>query len=406
MDSNAPTISLPQARKIRETSSFGSFSILPPEIRLMVWEYLIPMEDCNNQYRRNWKAYSWSYYISRLQPERAASLAILRASRQFYGEISPMLYKNRTLTIDIDPAKPWWVAKYLPANTGHFRHVDFSRFKRVGIEISPPNPDDPGQLLSIRHLLLDLICCLVGRNEVLDAEIKGSRSEFNHQALLNTSSQKKRSKCLQEINIAFVQHEHGSWYQGDVPQESCNGICASDLEVLLTIFRYVRARTAKFFLPAKVQDDEDLRDCIADVENIMMLDCAFGEHDHDAWTIAEETGRLLDLDEELDCLQGSTAALLRRERFMFWEVYSLETERLIEWPQFTKTERLIWSDALESRSDDYIAWHLSSEKPDSKDSDDGHICWSTWSSQFPAGIPPKYSREWTQQIVLFASYFA
>lgn len=66
------------------------------------------------------------------------------------------------------------------------------------------------------------------------------------------------------------------------------------------MFRFVRACTAKVFLPASLQANDDLSDFIEEVENTIMLDCVFGEHEYDARTTVEEGYISLTLNEELD----------------------------------------------------------------------------------------------------------
>lgn len=134
---------------MRIMNTLGYLAVLPPEIRLIVYQHSMPREHCPAQTRPNWNPHSWDK--PSLQPEMRFSLAILRAIRQIYQEISHMLY-NRSLKIEIDPPNTRWVTKYLTANAWHFRHVDFARFRRVEIEISTPDRRDPGQLLLTRWI--------------------------------------------------------------------------------------------------------------------------------------------------------------------------------------------------------------------------------------------------------------
>ena len=118
----------------------------------------------------------------------------------------------------------------------------------------------------------------VGRNEVLDARFEGYQS-FAHQALLIASSFENNSKCMAEIDLVVAQPGRASSHHGDLSQKSCNGFLANNLETLLDMFRFVRARNAKVFLPASLQTNDDLSECVEEVENTstMMLDCVFGE---------------------------------------------------------------------------------------------------------------------------------
>lgn len=375
---------------ISAIDSLGNLSVLPPEVRIIVWEHFLPRNSCMDQERENWKP-----YICPDQPEKRSSLAILRASRLIYEEISHMLY-NRCLTLQIDPHNTRWVTKHFTANAWHFRHVDFARFKRVEIEIFAPDRRDPGQLLLTRQLIFDLLCCLSGHNQVLDAKFEGYRS-FAHQALLNAPSSENNLKRLTELDIVVVQDGEASWNHENLTQKSSDVVLVSDLEVLLDMFRFVRAHSSKVFLPAKLQASDDLRICIEEVEITMMLGCAFGAHEYDARTKVEEGYRSLSLDEELDTLLGPSAARLRRDRFQFWMMYEPKIKSLMNWSQFTNSTRLIWSYALRIRYHAYESWNPSSEKLRYDDD----ICLDSWHRKYPYGIPPTGSDEWEEHMICF-----
>lgn len=94
---------------------------------------------------------------------------------------------------------------------------------------------------------MDLLCWLVGHNEVLDAKFEGFQS-FAHEGLLNAPSSEHNFKLLTEIDIV-VQHGEASWNHGNLTLMSCDEALASDLEVFLDMFRFVRAHTANGFYP-------------------------------------------------------------------------------------------------------------------------------------------------------------
>lgn len=50
------------------------------------------------------------------------------------------------------------------------------------------------------------------------------------------------------------------------------------------MFRFVRARTAKGFLPASLQTNDDLSDCVEEVENTntTVLDCVLGDRQNNS----------------------------------------------------------------------------------------------------------------------------
>lgn len=118
----------------------------------------------------------------------------------------------------------------------------------------------------------------------------------------------------------MVPDGEASWNHGNLTLMACDEALASDPEVFLDTFCLVRAHTAKGFLPAKLQTNDNLSDYIEEVENTMMLDCVFGAREYDARTKFEEGYMSLTLDGEIDPLLGPTAARLRRDRFQFWKM--------------------------------------------------------------------------------------
>ncbi|KAI9934529.1 hypothetical protein AWENTII_005974 [Aspergillus wentii] len=140
---------------LQSSSALGVFAKLPPEIRLNIWEHL--WDDLFPFGVRNFKLPK--LYIGR------TTLAILRASRQLYEEISHHLYANLTLEIHISPryfAKDWalFICKNPHAvwriesekEAVWYGFLDFPYYKaKIEIVLHAPSPDDPAQVHLVWH---------------------------------------------------------------------------------------------------------------------------------------------------------------------------------------------------------------------------------------------------------------
>ncbi|KAI4200131.1 MAG: hypothetical protein LQ350_004170 [Teloschistes chrysophthalmus] len=133
---------------IQKTGGLGALHKLPPELRQMVWQYLVlpasPTDAELNQRRHQPCNLS-------AQPPTAAygTLSILRASRQICDELYPELYRKRSLAISLNTADIRTPLSGMPLlfeimfsdvpSLRSLQHADLSRFEHIKLYIVLPN---------------------------------------------------------------------------------------------------------------------------------------------------------------------------------------------------------------------------------------------------------------------------
>lgn len=129
-----------------QRTELGAFAKLPPELRLCIWDWLLPYADTR-------------YYPEYEFPRRNTSPAILRTSKRLHDEISHHLYSNLTISFTIDPLDSSWTCCRLPKFSlrftlgcmGRASYLGLDKFPfhrvHVRVDILPPNPASPGQLI-------------------------------------------------------------------------------------------------------------------------------------------------------------------------------------------------------------------------------------------------------------------
>ncbi|KAJ5129440.1 uncharacterized protein N7515_005479 [Penicillium bovifimosum] len=137
--------------------SLGLFFHLPPEVRLIIWEYLF--STIHTKLFNNGKP-------------NANPLSILSASRYLYTEVSSHLYNNCTENILMKPAydADEWMRIELEATNMHVdiilkdkaaadRHFQTFPHHRANVivHLKPPNKDDPGQLVLLWRKSLEMV---------------------------------------------------------------------------------------------------------------------------------------------------------------------------------------------------------------------------------------------------------
>lgn len=139
---------------------FGSLSILPPEVRLVVWSYFLP---CASGGPRSELGIS--------------SLGILRANHAVYNEVSAHIYDALALEIHVQPeydGDHWllistssgasWALKNLDdALKQGFGNLPYHKLKELRVLIEAPKANDPGQLISLWKKCLDAAHLFEGR---------------------------------------------------------------------------------------------------------------------------------------------------------------------------------------------------------------------------------------------------
>ncbi|KAJ1715504.1 hypothetical protein NYO67_2339 [Aspergillus flavus] len=142
-------------------AGLGNFAILPPELRLCIWDWLFPR-----------------HIIGPLKgppifKRRRTRLAILRTSKELYAEISHHLYSRISVSIRLNPQKRQWLSFRIPElrlswqieekEDAIQRGYDTFPFHKVPIYIGihPPNPASPGDLFRLWQNVRSLINILV-----------------------------------------------------------------------------------------------------------------------------------------------------------------------------------------------------------------------------------------------------
>ncbi|KAL8991715.1 MAG: hypothetical protein Q9169_007717 [Polycauliona sp. 2 TL-2023] len=148
-----------------QTPGLGTLSSLPPEIREQIWK--LRFQDTSVRLSTDKDAQHRSFTGYPLHPrtlvkktkENLQGMAILRTSRQLYGEVSEVFYRHWILTVCIDGTRI-----RLPKQNKLHIHLDglcvsrdftftnFSRFKTIAldVELSGYIPGDPWRVNDIK----------------------------------------------------------------------------------------------------------------------------------------------------------------------------------------------------------------------------------------------------------------
>lgn len=379
-DGFAPTTSELPMSKARFASGIGTLSTLPPEIRCLVWDYLMPEHRTKRQ--KDEPVYLDHRYSCHSELERPLErLSILRASQQLRDEVSVELYSRRILRLCIDPKQQGWTVKDLPeASPRDFHDTNYANFKAIQIEVHPPDDKDPGQLLRARKNIIDLVATLANSPE------------------------------LQRIEIVLFDKDLATWYDHDITQCSISWfdeIEKTDLEQLLGPFRYLRkVRHAKVNLPPYANQGLRHIRFAEEVERRMMSTVAFGTKDTNMDVTERTTNIRLDL--ALDYMWGSTAAMLRRDRFDNWYEYTRELLKLNhgENNNLSRQEEMMVDANLWARYKDYCSWNPYCDRmiqPKGYELHDMEYfdLESQWRRHYPEGIPPRRCHQWERQMRMY-----
>lgn len=290
----------------------------------------------------SWEVGSWSYGIDLTLGSYDIStfsdtLGILRTNHAVYEEFSADLYR-RTLCFSIHPDKERWTIKSTKANPEHLLHTDFSKFRKIRIEIYAARNNDPGQMLVLRQQVIDLIGALEGIKAILELPWRRYQNyqTFCTLAFLGTHHLKLDPEHMDtpefsNIELVFLDHGSSSWFRGHIPQNTLKNIDHFDIEGILDLFQYLRkARCANVILPSQANGHYFLNQCAAKAEASMQTFEEFGIHEQD-WDTEKAQFRLhVILDMVLDPLPGRTAGKLRLTRFQNWALYEASIRRSIE----------------------------------------------------------------------------
>ncbi|KAN0122738.1 hypothetical protein V8E51_001064 [Hyaloscypha variabilis] len=305
-------------------NNLGKFAMLPFELRSQIWAELKPRNDTSK-----------------------SDLRILRACSQLSKEITPFIYNNEILTFQISPVyhrKSWitvtnqlgaiWHLESSPhAISLGFASLPYGNLKGIKVEISAPDPADPGQVLNIRTKVCEFVHLL-----------------------------RSQDRELPDFDIHLNDTDSTSWIAQDgKPQLSIKDEGAldwmapqdTDYTMILSPFCQLRrCRSAKIHAPKDIDLADGENDYRAPVEFFTFFMCLnipfreFLDEEREAGASDPEMKQWLDeefvdLDCALDHLPGQTAKWLRLERYAAWfddGVFGRKSKYTDEWERITRTE--------------------------------------------------------------------
>ena len=400
-------------RTTHKPSQFGTFRLLPAEIRLKIWQHLMPelRDECEAP-RELLRSQTKS------TPRSGERLAILCTSRVLKKEVGTELYRSRILHITVRPDRRGWRAEGLPGfSMMDFKHTIFSMFASIKIEIFSSKIDDPGELLYARAAVYNLVCVLRGFREAIEHcdpySKRDDQSELTLWMNRNEPESPEQWTCprIPPLQICFANSGTDAWHnhRSDPHHTFKETFQYSDLELMIAPFAYLRNVTRISFefpsgltLPTQlplswmerilpkfrlVKLIEFVR---RQVSNRRLYKYEWPSRELDF--LEHEAERYLALDAALDHAPGPTAAILRRERLIHWRWYRrvMEGHFLLDphdvpryGPLQTERYRDFWK--LDQFYENH-GWKLHNAQ-DTK--------WlEEWRSLWPNGIPPKGSNEW------------
>ena len=321
-------------------SSLGDLARLPPEIRSLIWEFLLPeYEPClPSTSRESTKIWHNYHCLGTSFLQTPSRFAILFTHPDLYNEIYPKLGEDGVLYISVQHNKYGWFFKDgKESQRPSFNRRFSERFHTVHIDIYAPEKSDPGQLIHLRHKVMHLACGLAGYHSLF-SKCAGPYDQPCYQKILNACDQdhgwhRRHSEAPRRIELAFLDDRSSSWFDGSSPQKSSSTNDTSDLELLMSIFYYINSyNTTKFqiTLPKKAWESADFSLLASKIKNRMKtsLLLVFQRYESNRKLIIEQTETTFKLDTALDEMIGSTAAHLRRERFKNWYTYTNTMQKL------------------------------------------------------------------------------
>lgn len=158
-------------------SPLGTFAVLPPEVRSLIWKALIPDRDgmpSPDEYRP-------------INPDQLGGLlALSRASSRLHHEVMDDFHRMKTLCFAIHPANDDWRVQGMEhAKPADFRHVELARFQRIKLNLYVPDFNDPGQIRRLGTQLVNVVCMLVRFQCVFREDGVGSDKPQPPQLFLN-----------------------------------------------------------------------------------------------------------------------------------------------------------------------------------------------------------------------------
>jgi len=278
-----------------ENTSIGLLAQLPREVRDLIWENFVPSHG------------------------QQTNLGILRTCRQLYEEVSPLVYQNEVLRFHISPTYQYqsWLSiitrkgaelhlrDLQDATSQGFSSLPYTKLKGINVELEAPDATDPGQMICLWKKVISLTGMLSEVNGLPDLEIHLVDAEP-----LKSSEESKWSTdgIAQQSIPCDRNHEYYDEYD-------------EDFEAILQPFCRLRnARSASVHVATKINAVSHLLENIA---AFMILKEPFGCYIAEGEWSDNSTQKSLDrnflqFDNALDDLPGTTARMLRLERFSSW----------------------------------------------------------------------------------------
>ncbi|KAL8946265.1 MAG: hypothetical protein Q9222_007316 [Ikaeria aurantiellina] len=310
-----------------QPTALGTFHKLPPEVRLMVWDFFLPQRwpDPSTLHTTN----LWLPY----QNSPSNDLAILRTNRSLNAEIHPHLYKNLSLDFVIRPhVDRWWIGN-LKARPWQLRHIKFSEFQKIRIYVfAPKDQGDPAQTLSMRDSAMDLLCVLTGHQSVLNDETP-QYSSFEQQWLMHETIVKQsrlRPELRKPSKLPPVELMYFDNAQRDIAHWCNRGPSRHKGDAELSFDNYFPSILSPF-RHIKQLSDVTFRACAFDTKLVCIPDSELkltkalrtASPPTKNWIgwIIDESFTTIALDKELDSAHGPSAETLRASRLQHWSHY-------------------------------------------------------------------------------------
>lgn len=337
--------------------SLGNLSRLPPEIRLQIWDHL------------SWSCNPIRSGATDLAPSTSSKprLAFLQTSHWVHDEASQQLYKDLVLRFQVSPRhqyRSWLTVESNAGTSWHLQDLDdalsrgfgnlpYEKLKGIHVEIDAPCRRDPGQIVCLWKKCRDLAGLLEQADRALpnlEIHLKDSTA-----AKWCMDGQPQMSVAVDRVRRypprnSVIDRWNDQAY-----------IIDEDFMIALNAFYRLRnCQTAKVYLPEDMVCDGDFA---YNMEAILIQKEAFGTwvDADDPWNDKvlqwEQDQMFSDLDIELDILPGTTADMMRLERFSSWYMdglgsdskYEREFERIFK----TRSNRSINSKQLIKIKDRY-----------------------------------------------------
>lgn len=333
-------------------SSHGALAVFPSEVRSLIWAALILDSDAG-EYQPT----------PSVQPQ--GLLALSRIKPRLYRETMPNLHWKKILCFAIHPFNSNWAVPGMEgATTIDFRHVDFARFQKIQVNLYAPDWTDPGQLHRLRAQVINLVCMLArlpcairdgGRHR-----LGFSQNLLNHQGEAGWPASPFDYR-LQEIEIQFVDREPIVWCDKARPLPALRAVGEGDFARVLGAFHYLRTCLSVNFILPPSDDEEYAADEVRIASELYLIKVSmkstssFGSKWYDLYKGMAESEVTVQLDCELDLLNGPTAAILRLQRFQTWKEYEPMVQTLME-AACPYRSLMPYRKYLEQRRKCWLAW--------------------------------------------------